>query len=70
MSKSEIMAESHNIETSPKISRTLKVHKVSRTYIEDNVCKMEFYEVGDEADPFHSQWYQSACGHKQLPLSH
>ena len=49
----EIMAEPQDIEKSLKISRTLKVHKVSRTYIEDKVCEMEFDEVGDETDPFH-----------------
>ena len=37
------MAEPPDIETSPKISRTLKVHNVLRTYNEDNVCKPEFY---------------------------
>ena len=71
----EIMAEPQDIEKSLKISRTLKVHKVSRTYIEDKVCKMEFYEVGDETDPFHTQWYRKEgdpedCRHNQLPLSY
>ena len=46
----EIMAEPQDIEKSLKISGTLKVHKVSRTYIEDKVCKMEFDEVGDETE--------------------
>ena len=45
------------------------------TYNEDNVCKMEFYELADETDPFHIQWYRKegnpeVCGHNQLPLSH
>ena len=50
------MTEPHYIETSLKIPRTLKVHKVLRTYNEDNVCKMEFYEIANETDPFHIQW--------------
>ena len=53
LAENEIMAEPQDIETSPKIKRTLKVHKVLRTYNEDNVCKMEFYELAGEKDPFH-----------------
>ena len=69
------MAEPQDIETSPKIPRTLKVHKVLRTYNEDNVCKMEFYELADKTDPFHIQWYRKdsdaeVCGHNQIPLSY
>ena len=64
-----------DIETSPKIPIALKVHKVLRTYNEDNVCKMEFYELADETDPFHIQWYRKegdpeVCGHNQLPFTY
>ena len=74
LTKNEIMAEPQHIETSPKIPQTLKVHNVLRTYNEDNVCKIEFYELADETDPFHIQWYRKegdpeVCGHNQLPLS-
>ena len=70
LAESEIMAEPQDIETSPKIPRTLKVHKVLRTYHDDNVCKMEFYKLADEADPFHLQWYRKesdpeVCGRKR-----
>ena len=61
LAKNEIMADPQDIETAPKIPRTLKVHKVLRTYNEDNVCKMEFYELADETDPFHIQWYRKEC---------
>ena len=35
---------------------------------------MEFYELADETDPFHIQWYSKeddteVCGYNQLPLS-
>ena len=35
---------------------------------------MEFYELADETDPFHIQWYRKegdpeVCEHNQLPLS-
>ena len=73
--ENRIMAELQDIEPSPKISRTLKVHKVLRTYNEDNVCKMEFYELADEIDSFHIQWYPKegdpeVCWHNQLSLSY
>ena len=60
---------------SPKSPRTLKVHEVVRPYNKNNVCKMEFYKLADEADPFHVQWYHKEddlefCGHNQLPLSY
>ena len=75
LAESEIMAEPQDIETSPKIPRTLKIHKVLRTYNEDNVCKMKFYELADETDAFHIQWYHKegnpeVYGHNQLPLSY
>ena len=57
LAENEIMAETEDIETSPKIPRTLKVHKVLRTYHEDNICKMEFYKLAEEKDPFNIQWY-------------
>ena len=68
------MAKPQAIKTSPKIPRTLKAHKVSRTYHE-NVCKIEFYKLGDKTDPFHIQRYRKegnpkVCGHNQLPLSY
>ena len=60
LAENEIMAESQDIETSPN---------------EDNVCKMEFYELADETNPFHIQRYckegePEVCGHNQLPLSY
>ena len=53
LAKSEIVAEPQDIKTSTKILRTLKVRKVLKTYNEDNVCKMEFYELADKKEPFH-----------------
>ena len=53
LAENEIMAEPQDIETSPKIPRTLKIHKVFGTYNKDNVFKIEFYELADQTDPFH-----------------
>ena len=69
------MAESQDIETSPKIPRTLKVHKVLRTYNEEAVCKIDSYELADKTDPFYIQWYRKqgnleVFGHNQLPLNY
>ena len=55
--ESKIMKESQDIETSPKIPETLKVHKILRTYNEHNVYEMELYELADETDPLLIQWY-------------
>ena len=68
------MAAPQDIETSPKIPRALKVHKVLRTYNE-YVCKIEFCELADETDPFHIQWYRKegdpeVCEHNLLPLNY
>ena len=62
LTENEIMAEPHDFVT--KIPGALKVHKVLRTYNEDNVCKMEFYELADETDPFHIQWFYKKATQK------
>ena len=40
LTENKIMEEPQDIETSPKIPRTVKVHKVLSTYNEDNACKI------------------------------
>ena len=75
LAENDIVAEPQDIKTSPKIPKALKVHKVLRNYNEENVCKMEFYELAAETKQFHSQWYSKdgdpeVCEHNQLPLSH
>ena len=64
LAENEIMAEPQDIETLTKIPRTLKVHKVLRTYNEGNIRKMEFYELADETDPFHIQWFYKKATQK------
>ena len=53
LAENKIMAEPQDIETSPKIPRTLKVQKCLRNYNKGNICKMEFYKFVDGTDPFH-----------------
>ena len=64
LTENEIMAEPQDIETPPKIPRTLKIHKVLKTYNKDNACKMEFYELADETDPFQIQWFHRKATQK------
>ena len=52
LAENETMTEPQDIKTSAKIPKTLKIHKVLRTFNENNVCKMEFYELVDETDTF------------------
>ena len=56
LAENEIIREHQDIEISPKLPSTLKVHKVVRTYNEDNVCKMNFCELANEVNLFHIQW--------------
>ena len=56
LAENEIIGEHQDIEISPKLPSTLKVHKVVRTYNEDNVCKMNFCELANEVNVFHIQW--------------
>ena len=74
----QIMAQTHDIQTSPKIPRTLKFHKVLRTYKEDNICKMELYDLAVRLtfNGTHSVRFTfkegdlEVCGHNQLPLNY
>ena len=73
--ENEIMAEPQDIETSPKIPRTLKIHRVLGTYNKDNVFKIKYYELADQTDPFHIHWHRKeddheVCGHNHLLLSY
>ena len=45
LAENEIMAEPQDIETSPNIPRTLKIHRVLGTYNKDNVFKIAFYDL-------------------------
>ena len=54
-----------------KYSKNIKTHKVLRNHSEENVCKMEIYELARETDPLHIQWYRKegdreVRGHDQL----
>ena len=75
MAEDENMDEPVDIETAPAIRGTLQVHKVIRKFNEDNVCKLEFFYLASENEPFRIQWYRKdgdpeVCGHIILPLKY
>ena len=73
MSMYELLTEPDNIENAPKIPETLSIHKVKRSFNEDNVCFIDFFRVTNDDDPFFTQFYRKdedseVCGHENLPL--
>ena len=69
----ELLTETDNIENAPKIPETLSIHKVTRSFNEDNVCFIDFFRVTNDDDPFFTQFYRKdddpeVCGHENLPL--
>ena len=70
---SELLTEPDNIEYAPKIPETLSIHKVTRSFNEDNVCFIDFFRVANDDDTFFTQFYRKdddlvVCGHEILPL--
>ena len=69
----ELLTETDNTEKAPKIPETLSIHKVTRSFDEDNICFIDFFRVANDDDPFFTQFYrkddhQEVCGHRDLPL--
>ena len=48
----ELLTEPDNIENAPKIPETLSIHKVTRSFNEDNICFLDFFRVSNDDDPF------------------
>ena len=66
----ELLTDSDNIENAPKIPETLSIHKVTRSFSEDNIFSLisfvwlmtmisQFYRKDNEPE---------VCGHENLPL--
>ena len=75
MAIDEVILEPEDVEKAPAIRGTLQIHKVIRKFNEDNVCKLEFFCLASESEPFHTQWYRKdgdpeVCGHTMLPLKY
>ena len=48
----ELLTEPDNIENAPKIRETLLIHKVTRSFNEDNIYFLDFFRVSNDDDPF------------------
>ena len=73
MSIYELLTEPDNTENAPKIPETFLIHKVTRSFNEDNACFIDFFRVGNDDDTFFTQFYRKdddleVCGHEILPL--
>ena len=54
----ELLTEPDNIENAPKIPETLSIHKVTRSFNEDNIRFIDFFPVANDDDPFFTQFYR------------
>ena len=52
MSIYELQTEPDNIENEPKIPETFSIHKVTRSFNEDNICFIDFFRVANDDDTF------------------
>ena len=73
MSIYELLTEPDNTENAPKIPETFLIHKVTRSFNEDNACFIDFFRVGNDDDTFFTQFYRKdddleVCGHEILHL--
>ena len=69
----ELLTEPDNNENAPKIPETLSIHKVTKSFNEDNICFIDFFRVANDDDLFFTQFYRKdddteVCGHENLPL--
>ena len=73
MPTNELLTQPNNIENDPRIPETFSIHKVTRSFNEDNICFMDFFRMANDDDPFLTQFYRKGddpeiCGHDNLPL--
>ena len=56
--ESRMMEEPAEVSEAPKISDTLKVHKVKRKVNSNNITYLEFFQLSSDIQPFYSQFYR------------
>ena len=71
----DVLNEPDDTGNAPKIVGTLEIHKIVRSFNEDGICKLQFFQTAVDEAPFHEQWYRKdgdpdVCGHAALPLSY
>ena len=62
----ESIIEPKDIECAKKIKDTLKVHKLERKVNVNGNLYISFFQIADDDEPFHVQWYGGEniiCGH-------
>ena len=59
MSSDDVIVELEEIETAPKITETLKIHKFVHSMEKENDPSFHFYYLASDNDPFHVQSYLS-----------
>ena len=70
----EVLKEPENIISLSQIPGTLEVHKIARSFTNNDVCKLEFFCTAADSTYFQKQWYKKeddgdVCGHNELPLA-
>ena len=67
--KEDEIKEPDDINNSPLIKDTLKVHKLERFYNQRQECSINFFQTAADEEPFYTQWYSNVgglvCGHKE-----
>ena len=71
----EALEEPENVNNSLRITCSLEVHKITRTFSTDGICNMTFYYTAVNENPFHEKWYKQdgdpdICGQVELQLSY
>ena len=70
---SDILQEPNDIESYLKIHWSLEVNMVKGVFTEDGACKLKFFKMAAEDEPFYQHWYRcegdrEVCDHPGLPL--
>ena len=70
----DILQESNNIESWPKIHGTLEMHMGKCVFNEDDICKLKFFMMATDDKRFYQNLYQregdpEVCDHPVLPFS-
>jgi len=63
----EVLVEPDDIEMSPKIKDTLKIHLVKRSFDQQRVPVLKFFKLATDVKPFFTQYYgeNMSCGHEK-----
>ena len=68
-----MIEEPSHVKDAPKITDTLKIHKVVRKKHKDTILSLDFYYLSADPEPFHREYYrkpedQMLCGHDESSM--